>query len=233
MTRGFLFASLAAVAVLGFAPGLAAPANKAAAAKDWSRTVVMTPEGGFRMGNPAAKVKLVEYGSLTCPHCADFSKSASGPIAAAVKSGKLSFEYRSMVLNGIDAAATLLARCGGPTRFFAISGKMFATQEQWLSKISGVPKAEQDKTMALPVPERLARVAELGGLTQLAAQSGVTPDEARKCLTDPAAHQRLGQMYEAATALGIEGTPAFFINGNKVHAHDWAELQPLIRKAGG
>ncbi|MEA3079375.1 MAG: hypothetical protein QOF05_783, partial [Sphingomonadales bacterium] len=39
---------------------------------DWARTVVATPEGGFRMGNPSAKVKLVEYGSLACPHCRHF-----------------------------------------------------------------------------------------------------------------------------------------------------------------
>ncbi len=50
----------------------AGPPAKAQAAHDWSRTVAMTPEGGFRMGNPAAKVKLIEYGSLACPHCRHF-----------------------------------------------------------------------------------------------------------------------------------------------------------------
>ena len=65
------------------------------------------------MGNPKAKVKLVEYGSLTCPHCRHFAETGMVPLKAYVKSGKVSFEYRNYILNGIDVAATLVARCGG------------------------------------------------------------------------------------------------------------------------
>ena len=68
------------------------------------------------MGNPDAPVKLVEYGSLTCPHCADFAAAgdASRWSRNYVRSGRVSFEYRNFVLNGIDVAATLLARCAAP-----------------------------------------------------------------------------------------------------------------------
>lgn len=211
----------------------AAPAKKAAAQKDWTRTVVATPEGGFRMGNPNAKVKLVEFGSLTCPHCAHFAQSGYGPLKAEVRSGKVSFEYRSFVLNGIDLTATLLARCGGQAGFFPVLEKMFATQSQWMNRISGLPQAQKDAVMALPADQRLGRVAELGGLMQIAQQQGVAPQKAKQCLADQAEHERLEQMHGATLALGVKGTPTFLVNGAMIHAHDWSELEPLIRKAAG
>jgi protein-disulfide isomerase len=225
-------AAAAAAALL--APLSAAPAQKGAAApQDWTRTVAMTPEGGFRMGNPNAKVKLVEYGSMTCPHCAEFSQGAKGPIASHVRSGRVSFEFRNFVLNGVDVTATLLARCAGPANFFPLTESLFATQGQWVGKISGLSEAEKDKLKSLGSGERLGRLADIGGLTQLAAQAGVAPARAKQCLADEAGLTRLGQMAEAATALGVQGTPTFFVNGTMVHAHSWAELEPAIRNAGG
>lgn len=232
MKRLFL-ASMLAVAAVGSAAVSAAPAKNAAGVRDWTKKVVSTPEGGFRMGNPNASVKLVEYGSLTCSHCADFSNKGSAPLSALVRSGKVSFEFRNYVLNGVDLAASLVARCGGPNRFFPVVGKMFASQKQWVGKISGMSQSQQDQLKTLSRAEQLAGIADLGGLTQLAAGSGITPQMAKKCLADEASVQRLAEMHEAAADLGIEGTPTFFINGSRVHAHDWAELTSLIGKAGG
>jgi protein-disulfide isomerase len=226
-------ASMVAAAALASAPAPTAPAKKAAASADWTKTVAMTPAGGFRMGNPAARVKLVEYGSLTCNHCADFSRTGTAPLNALVKSGKISFEFRNFVLNGPDLAASLIARCGGAARFFPVIGRMYATQEQWAGRIAGISEAQADQLKALPRAQQLTRIAELGGLTQLAAASGITPQQSKKCLADEASLQRLADMHEAGVKLGVEGTPTFFINGSKVHAHGWAELAPLIRKAGG
>ena len=231
--RRSLFLAAAALAAAGALPFAAAPVPAQGQAKDWTRNVAATPEGGFRMGNPAAKVKLVEYGSLTCPHCADFSAAAKAPLAAMIKSGKVSFEFRNYVLNGIDVAATLVARCGGAKSFFPLVERLYATQPQWVGKITGLPQAQKDELNALPDGERLARAAEIGGITQLAAGAGVTPAAAKQCLADTAALDRLGQMEAAAEALGVQGTPTFFINGAMVHALDWAELEPLIRQAGG
>ena len=230
---GRLLLGAAALAAAGALPFAAAPGSAQAQAKDWTRTVAATAEGGFRMGNPAAKVKLVEYGSLTCPHCADFSASAKAPLAALVKSGKVSFEFRNYVLNGIDVTATLVARCGGAKSFFPLVEQLYATQPQWVGRITGLPQAQKEQLNALPDGERLARVAEIGGITRLAAGAGVTPAAAKQCLADQAALDRLGQMGEAAEALGVNGTPTFFINGAMVHAHEWPELEPLIRQAGG
>jgi protein-disulfide isomerase len=206
---------------------------QAPAAKDWSTAVVLTPEGGFRMGNPDAKVKLVEYGSLTCPHCADFAAASREPLARLVRAGKVSFEFRNYVLNGIDATATLLARCAVPGRFFPLVDRLYETQPEWVGKIRGLPDAEKEKLKLLSDGERLARLADIGGLTTMAGAAGIEAARGKQCLADPAGLERIGQIGEAAAAMGVEGTPTFFINGVMVPVSTWEELEPLIRQAGG
>src|SRR3954453_2922500 len=137
-----------------------AAAAKPAPRPHWTRTVSMTAEGGFRMGNPKAKVAIVEYASLTCPHCRHFAEDAVKPLLQQyVRTGKASYEYRSYVLNGIDLAATLVARCGGPSRFFPIAEQLYATQPNWAGKVDALPKAEQDKLQAMSTPDLMIAVA--------------------------------------------------------------------------
>ena len=97
--------ALAALALFGSAPGGA----RIAPAVNWTRTVVATPEGGFRMGNPNAKVKLVEYGSLACPHCRHFEQTGYKPLVQTyVRTGRVSYEFRNLLLNAPDLAVSLL-----------------------------------------------------------------------------------------------------------------------------
>ena len=220
----------AGAAVLAISPAAAVPQKQAT---DWSRTVSATPDGGFRMGNPNAKVKLVEYGSLTCPHCRHFAEAAAVPLKAYVNSGKVSFEYRNFILNGIDVAATLVARCGGAARFFPVVDKLYATQDEWVGRISNLPADEKEKIRALSEGQRLVRLAEVGGIQKLAAAFGLPAAQANKCLTDPAGMERLGSIYETAHSLGVQGTPTFFVNGVKVEAGDWPSLEPHLKRAGG
>ncbi len=229
--KAAIFLVLAAAAL----PAAAAPEGKAAPANvDWAQTVVATPEGGFRMGNPAARVKLIEYGSLTCNHCAAFAKEGMASLVNTyVRSGKVSYEYRNLVLNGLDVAATLVARCGGPGPFFRVADKLYATQDQWKDRIKGLTDAQKQALNALPENQRLGRLAELAGLTRLAAQHGIAPAQATSCLEDRAAFDALGTMNEAATTQGVPGTPTFFLNGANIGSHSWATLAPLIRRAGG
>jgi protein-disulfide isomerase len=213
----------------------AAPAGRAAQARaDWSRTVVATPEGGFRMGNPAAKVRLVEYGSLTCGHCANFAKAGMESLVGTyVRSGKVSYEYRSYILNGLDVAATLVARCGGPARFFPVADKLYATQGQWMGRITDLTEAQKAQLNALPENQRLARVAEFAGIPQLAAQHGIAASQSRRCLSDQAALDRLAKISEAAEAQGVQGTPTFLLNDGNIGSHTWATLEPILREAAG
>ncbi len=221
------------IAALAFALAAASSAPAAGQA-DWTRTVAATPEGGFRMGNPNAKVKLVEYGSLTCGHCAAFARDGMHALVGTyVKSGKVSYEYRNFILNGLDVAASLVARCGGPARFFPVADKFYATQEQWMGRLSSLTAAQKAELKALPEGERLGRLAETVGLTGLAAQHGIAPAAAKRCLADQAGLERLGRMAEAAGAQGVQGTPTFFLNGANIGTHSWATLEPILRESAG
>ena len=228
----FLLAAALGGAALVAPHAGAAPVRKAAAV-DWSKRVALTPEGGFLMGNPAAKVKLVEYGSLTCPTCARFTNTAKAALAARVRTGKVNYEFRNLVLNGIDVTATLVARCGGTTRFFPLTEQFYATQPVWVGKITGLPAAQQQQLAALADGQRLVRLAQVGGLTQMAAQGGLTPARTNACLADPAALKRVVQMAEAAEARGVHGTPTFFINGVAAAGLDGPSIDAAITKAGG
>jgi protein-disulfide isomerase len=233
--RAFLFAASAIGLAAAHAAPAAAPAGTAGpAARDWSRTVVATPEGGFRMGNPAAKVRLVEYGSLTCGHCANFAKAGMASLVGTyVRSGKVSYEYRNFILNGLDVAATLVARCGGPGRFFPVADQLYATQGQWMGRVGSLTAAQKAQMNALPENQRLGRMAELVGLTRIAAQHGIGPVQAKHCLADKAAFERLGKIVEAGHALGVDGTPTFFFNGANIGTHTWATLEPILREGVG
>ena len=194
----------------------------------------MTPEGGFRMGNPAARVKLVEYGSLTCGHCAAFSRAGMARLVGTyVRGGKVSYEYRNFILNGLDVAASLVARCGGPGRFFPMAERFYATQSQWMGRMSALSQAQKNQLNALPEAQRLGRLADAIGLTQLAAQQGVAPVQSKRCLADQAGVDRLDSMVRAAEALGVIGTPTFFINGANIGTQDWSTLEPILRDSVG
>jgi protein-disulfide isomerase len=186
------------------------------------------------MGNPAAKVKLVEYGSLTCGHCATFAKTGMAPLLSTyVRTGKVSYEYRNYILNGLDVAATLVARCGGASRFFPLADRLYATQDQWKDRIKNLTDAQKQALNALPENQRLGRLAELAGIPQIAARQGVSPAVAKRCLEDRVAFDRLGKMNEAAGALGVGGTPTFFINGANIGPQSWETLEPALREAAG
>jgi protein-disulfide isomerase len=227
--RAAAVAIAAAFCLTPVAAGAARPAPR-----DWSRTVAVTPQGGFRMGNAAARVKLVEYGSLACPHCRHFEETGYKPLVQNyVRAGRVSYEFRNLLINGPDLSISLLTRCSGPARFFAMSQVVYATQPQWedrISKMSDTDKAAMDK---MTDRQRVVRFAELGGMIPLAARFGVTPARARQCLTDSKGVQRLLDMTKAANDAGVDHTPTFFVNGKVSSAATWEQLEPELKKALG
>ena len=227
--RAAAVAVAAAFCLTPVAAGAARPAPR-----DWSRTVAVTPQGGFRMGNPAARVKLVEYGSLACPHCRHFEETGYKPLVQNyVRAGRVSYEFRNLLINGPDLSISLLTRCSGPARFFAMSQVVYATQPQWedrINKMSDADKAAMDK---MTDQQRVVRFAELGGMIPLAARFGVTPARARQCLTDSKGVQRLLDMTKAANDAGVDHTPTFFVNGKVSSAATWEQLEPELKKVLG
>jgi protein-disulfide isomerase len=210
------------------APATAKPTVKAAPA-DWSRTVVATPQGGFRMGRPNAPVKLVEYGSLVCSHCRHFAETGVDPLVNGfVTSGKVSWEFRPYILSGLDIAANLLAGCGGARSFFPMAHDFYSAQAAWGGRID---QAQSDRIASLPESQMYAEFAKASDIGAIAATHGVSPQRADRCLRDGAAALRLAKIAETANGLGVTGTPTFFVNGRKTDAYDWPSLEPLLGKS--
>lgn len=223
----------AAALVPAMAPTSASP-GKAVAKRDWTRVVAITPEGGFRMGNPGAPVKLVEYGSLACPHCRHFEETGFKPLTQNyVRTGRVSYEFRNLLINAPDISISLLTRCAGPAKFFPMSAYVYSTQPAWESKIQALSSDQLAELDKMTDQQRIFRLAQVGGMAQIAARFGVTPARAKQCLSDAKATTRLVAMTQAANDLGVMHTPTFLINGKIVDAATWEELEPLIKQAGG
>ena len=211
------------------AASVAAPNNG-----DWSTVVSKTPEGGFLMGNPNAKVKLVEFGSMTCPHCAAFDEEGAKPlIDNYVKKGLVSFEFRNFVRDPYDVTASLIARCGGEASFFGLTRGLFADQRNWIAKVQAADPAKMQALQAMPPAQQFAAIAELAGLTQFAAMRGVPRAKTEQCLANEAEVNQLVQMNsDAAATYSIPGTPSFLINGTLVESvAAWDQLEPKIKEA--
>ena len=215
------------------APAIA-NAAKPAPNRNWAQTVVATPAGGFRMGNPGAKVKLVEYGSLACPHCRHFEETGYKPLVQQyVRTGRVSYEFRNLLLNAPDISVSLLAHCAGPARFFPMSEVVFAAQPQWFEKVGAITDAENAEMEKMTDPQRIARLGEIAGFLQIAARFGVTAARAHQCLADPKGLQQLLNGTKTAEDAGITHTPTFLINGKASDASTWEQLEPELKKAGG
>ncbi len=201
-----------------------------AAAKDWTQVTSIAPSGGFVLGNPAAKVRLVEYSSFTCPHCAHFAETGMAALRSNyIRTGKVAFESRSAVRDGVDLVATLLARCRGPGRYFAASELVFARQEQWVGAAMTYQEANGEQLTKQAPADAMAAIAAGSGLDVLL---GLTPVRAKACLADKAGQARVAAMAdEAWNKRRISGTPSFMINGVAVDALDWATLDLRLRDA--
>ena len=204
---------------------------------DWSQVVAQTGQGGFRMGNPNAQVKLVEFGSMTCPHCADFDGTGVPPlIEKYVKNGQVSFEFRNFVRDPFDISASLIARCNGAKSFFPLTRAMFDTQRDWIAKLQNTPQAQLETLTNLGPEQQFLEIAKVADLQQWAAMRGVPTAKSTQCLTDQNAVTQLVQMNSDATAEfpQLPGTPAFAINGELLeNVTNWAALEPKIREALG
>jgi protein-disulfide isomerase len=219
----------------GGAAGAAVTGKAAPAGKIWAEQVVATPEGGFRMGNPDAPIKLIEFGSYTCSHCRDFSVESHDPLERDyVNTGKVSFEYRNFIRDPIDMAIALIARCGGAEPFFPLSKQLFEHQEDLFKKIQSLGQPALDAALASPPDQRFVMVAQLTGLIEFAMQRGLPEAKARQCLADSKAVEALAEGVRKSTSeFNIEGTPTLILNGSKLdNVASWPLLVERLKAAG-
>ena len=221
-------AALAAIAAPALPAAEAAAQQRRPAAVDWTRVAARTPEGGFRMGNPDARLKVVEYVSLTCGHCAEFAHEGAAGLMAAVRTGQVSIEYRNYVRDGLDISAAMLSRCASPVNYFAMTHALLGAQATWTGRTRNVPEAQRREISALPPLQIAQRLVPLLGLDAIGQRYGITPALRQRCMTQAGINQ-LEQMRTTADAMGVQGTPTFFINGVMQNVNTWAGIEPLLR----
>jgi protein-disulfide isomerase len=211
------------------AANVAAPAGSA-----WTDTASETEAGGFLLGNPDAAVKLIEYGALSCGHCAEFSAKSKDKLKSYIAKGTVSYEFRPFLLNPLDVPASLLARCSGPLPFFTLSEQMFAAQAEWMGKAQSISQAEQQAWQGL-APEQLApALATKLELDRFVQQRGIGSAQAKACLADKGAIDRLSKItQDGVKDFQISGTPTFIINGKtQREVNTWEGIEPLLVAAG-
>jgi protein-disulfide isomerase len=218
-------------------PASAKPVAKAPARTDWTHVVAATPAGGFVLGNSKAKVKLVEYGSLTCPHCRAFDEEGVPTLLGKyVKSGQVSWEFRNYVRDAADVTAALIARCNGARGFFPLVRALYKDQPVWFGKAAATPKDELGKLAELPAQQQFVGMAKFAGLDAWAAAHGLPPARTRQCLANLHSVDQLVQMTSDATEQhpDFAGTPTFLINGGLVKdVASWDRLEPQLKAALG
>jgi protein-disulfide isomerase len=206
----------------------------APAGTSWMDTVEVTPEDGYRYGNPDAPIKLIEYQSHTCPHCAAFAEEGGPALRDKyVASGVVSWEIREQLHNPIDLLVATLARCGAKESFLPLS------EQYWTNLVPEINKAQANQAALaqaqdLPPNQRFQKMAEAAGLLDFFSSRGIAREQALQCLADGDKVQAIADRSDKQSQeLNVTGTPTFFINGRKIEdVANWAGLEPALQAAG-
>jgi protein-disulfide isomerase len=152
------------------------------------------PNGDVMLGSDKAPVTIIEYASMTCPHCAHFSENTFPELKKRyIDTGKVRFTLRTFPLDELAAAGFMIALCGGKDKYMPIVETLFAKQEDWIVKD--------------PIPP----------LEEIAKQFGFTDEQFKKCLANQKLLDDIQAVRDhAVQKLGVNSTPTFFINGKKL-----------------
>jgi protein-disulfide isomerase len=162
------------------------------------------------LGNAKAPVTIVEYSSLSCPHCADFHEKTMPVIEKNyVETGKVRFMARPFALNESALRGSQLTMCVPAEKYYTFMNVLFSMQQKW--------------AMTLDYKDNLKRIAKVGGISDA---------EFDACMADKKVEEQIVQIRkDASETLTIEATPTFFVNGEKVQGDvSAAELSEIIDK---
>ncbi|WP_375551246.1 DsbA family protein [Rhodophyticola porphyridii] len=161
------------------------------------------------LGQEDAPVTVIEYASFTCPHCATFHENVFPQIKENyIETGKVRFVYREVYFDRFGLWATMVARCAGPERYFAVVDRIYETQREW---VQGEPAT---------VAENLRRIGRSVGLGEA---------ELEACLTDADMAQALVDRYEThQEEHNIPGTPTFIIDGEQFSNMSYASFAEIL-----
>src|SRR5262249_26863918 len=151
------------------------------------------PLDDIPMGSATAPVTIIEYASMTCPHCAAFAVNTFPKLKEKyIDTGKVKYIMREYPLDGLAAAGFMLERCAGPEKYYPLIETLFAQQQKWAVKE--------------PIPPLLA----------IAKQAGFTQQSFEACINDKDLLAKVQQMRDRGTQkFKVEATPTFYINGEK------------------
>ncbi len=183
-----------------------------AMAQDVTAAELMKPEAlpDMAMGSEKAPVTVVEYASMTCPHCAHFQEVTFPELKKKyIDTGKVRYIFREFPLDQLAAAAFMLARCSGETdssKYFSMVDTLFRQQQQW--------------AVEKPIPPMLA----------IAKQTGFTEKSFDDCLSNQKILEGIESIRQRAIdKFKVKSTPTFFINGTQhVGALSIEELSKAI-----
>jgi protein-disulfide isomerase len=197
VTRTAAWATPFALAFTGLGNGFPLSLSSPARADDTQSPADLAdagPEGDFMIGSDKAPVTIIEYASMTCPHCAHFSETTFPELQKRyIDTGKVRFTLRPFPLDALAAAGFMLARCGGKDKYMPMVETLFAKQPQWLVKE--------------PLPP----------LKEIAKQFGIGESEFNDCLANQKLLDGIQAVRDhAAQKLGVNSTPTFFVNGKKL-----------------
>ena len=152
------------------------------------------------LGNPNARVTLIEYAAFTCPHCAAINELVFPQLKKNyIDTGKVLYVFRLFARGPQDGLAEKLARCAPREKYFTFADAIFRAQEKWNYEFG--------------VQDGRAQLVKLG--TQL----GLKPDQINKCMDSPADNDRINATgQEAVSRYGLTGTPTFVINGKALES---------------
>ena len=156
------------------------------------------PDGDVALGSAKAPVTIIEYASMTCPHCAHFSETTFPELKKRyIDTGKVRYIFREFPFDKVAAAAFMLARCaakdGGNDKYMAVVETLFAKQDQWVNDHPLEP------------------------LENIAKQLGFSDASFKACLTNQTVLNNIEAVRDRAVdKLGVNSTPTFFVNGKKV-----------------
>jgi protein-disulfide isomerase len=199
--------TLATAATLALAALLPLSASAQEAAATDAATVEITD---FSVGSADAPVKITEYASFTCPHCATFHANVWPQLKAEyIDTGKVHFTYREVYFDRYGLWAAMVARCGGEMRYFGIVDMLFDQQQEWA--------ASDDPNVVV------------GNLRTIGKAAGLDDASLESCLKDGAKAEAMVAHFEKnMEADGIEGTPSFIINGEKHANMSFDDMKSLI-----
>ncbi len=202
---------------LGLGPPALAQQRKAAAAAEVSVEELMKPGPlpDVVVGKSDAPVTIVEYASMTCPHCAVFHNTVLPKLKEKyIEPGQVRLIFREFPLDNLAAAASMLTRCAGLDKTAELTRLFFEKQDAWAF------------TQGNPLP----------GLFTVAEGAGFTKASFDACLKDQKALEGVTQTRDRATkVLNVRSTPTFFINGKRLEGRSdqietfEAALQPLLK----